>query len=420
MTGASAGDEQTDPSGRRDWRLWAVLGVTAVVLIGGAIVWAVAEGKLASGKDAPRVITDERGWTATGSLVGDTDLVEDAAERLESETTPILLWAGEGRNGVNEVSELVAFAVPVDEPQFARAVVRVVVVDTSDSSSSPTVYAAPGSLDNVIVRLPVDEVDGTEANSIYLTREDVRSVADLDGNEVEVDDRLFGSSGSRFELRHEDGIGYTSTLLTAPLSADLWERETADDILQTLPSEGITTLGEPASVEFEQGTGVVVPLMEQRIRGRVPGTQELGHPSENAESTSQWAALVRLPEAMVDSAASGTILTPYAPTNQNVDALAVGYPYAVPANDERLGGRVLITTGGLTQRGGPNQADDAYGIFNAEPSSIRIEPELPTIADSESGVTSIVGFDTRTALVAWYGEDGGPVWSTVVRPAEAD
>ena len=424
MTGAPMGDEQTSPPAPRDWRLWAVLGVTAVLLIGGGIAWAVAEGKLFGGKAAPRLITDERGWTATGSLVGDTDLIEEAAERLESETTPTLLWAGEGRNGVQDASEFVAFAVPADEPQFPRGVVRVLVVDMGDSPSSPAISAVPASLDNVVIELPVDEVDGTEGNTIYLTREDVRSVANLDGDEVEVEDRVFGSSDSRFEIRDDDGICYTSTLLTAPLSADLWELETADRILQDLTWKGgwMTSLGEPAQVEFEQGTGVVVPLVEQRIRGLSPGTYDVDDLPENRETTSRWAALLRIPDAMVDSATSPTIRTPYAPTNQHVDALAVGYPYAVPMNDERLGGSVLVTTGGLAPRGHPGDviADDAYGVFNAEPSSIRIEPELPVIADSESGVTSIVGFDTRSALVSWHADDGSPAWSTVVHPADDD
>lgn len=424
MTGAPMSDQQTHPPGHRDWRLWAVLGVTAVLLTGGLIAWAVSEGVLFGDEDTPHLVDDYSGWTATGTLADDTDLIEDAAEKLDSERTPVLLWAGEGRNGVNEVTDFVAFAVSVDDPQLARGIVRVVLVNMGDSPTSPAISASSGSLDNVVIRLPLDEADGTEENNIYLTREDVRSLTTLDGDEVTVDDRLAGSSDSRFEIRSDDGIGYTSDRLAAPLYRDAWDAEIATVAMQDTPHKGgwITTLGEPTSVEFDEGTGVVVPLVEQRVRGLTPGTEDVDDLPENVEVTSRWAALVQVPDAMVESATSPTVRSPYVPTNQNVDALTVGYPYAVPVTDDRLGGSVLITTEGLAPLGGTGGAvpDPAYGTFNAELSSVRTEPDLPAIASAESGVTSVLLFDARTALVAWYAEDGSPAWSTIVRPAEDD
>lgn len=413
-------DESVGSTRLRDWRLWVIIGAVVALLAAIAVVAALSgdDGSDSADGDSDGRVTDveytDADWPATGSLVDDADFIEDAAAQLDTDTTPILLWAGTGTMGTLDISEYAAFALPVNSPDTSHRLARLYVVGIGDDIDSPYIKSGLAPLDNLVIALPLDEAEGNDHSGVWLAREDVVSAAPLDSEsdeELTIDDRFIGGGGGRgLELKTDSGVFYTDPKLDSPLPADPWDREVVIDFFGKLEFDGpwVTAIGEPSEVEFAEGTGIVAPIAEQNLSDL----------AEEEDGAIRWSAFIQLPAAMVDSATSPTIRAPAAADTQHPDALATGYPYAVALTDRRIGEPALVITPGITTR---NPRDSGRGLGTLSPlvASARTEPELPVIAaPSEGKPAQILGFDASPVVVIWYDEGGAPLWSTVVRAPE--
>ena len=410
-------DEPTNPAVSRDWRVWAVIAGAVVLLVGGLTAWAVGgndQSDLEASRDTPFVKMGTVEWPATGSLIDDDDFIAEAAAELDTDTTPILLWAGTGTSGTLDISKYAAFAIPVNSPDTSELLARLAVVGIGDDIDSPYVKYGLAPLKNLVIALPLDEVEGKDHSGVWLVREDVTAASSLEDDETPtiVDRFVGGGGGSGLELETDAGVFYTDPKLESPLPADLWDREVARDVIGKLEWDGpwVTAVGEPSTVEFDEGTGVVAPIAEQNL-------SDLAHGEDGAI---RWSAFIQLPAAMVDSATSPTIHAPAAASTQHRDALADGYPYAVHVDEKRIGAPALVITPGITTRH-PRDSGPGLGTLDSIVSSARTDPELPVIAaPSDGSVAQILGFDTTRAAVIWYDEGGEPLWSTVVSAPEEE
>ncbi|MBM9463400.1 hypothetical protein JL108_08055 [Aeromicrobium sp. YIM 150415] len=415
-------DESVGSTRLRDWRLWVIIGAVVALLAAIAVVAALSgdDGSDSADGDSDGRVTDveytDADWPATGSLIDDADFIEEAAAELDTDTTPILLWAGTGTMGTLDISEYAAFAVPVNSPDTSHRLARLYLVGIGDDIDSPYITSGLAPLDNLVIALPLDEVEGDDHSGTWLAREDVTSVAPLDSDsdeELTIEDRFIGGGGGDgLELKTDSGVFYTDPKLDTPLPADLWDREVAAEIFGKLEFDGpwVTAIGQPSDVEFAEGTGVVAPIAEQHLGKLADG--------DGDGNAIRWSAFIQLPDAMVDSATSATIRAPAAADTQHPDDLADGYPYAVAVDEKRLGSRALVITPGVTTRN-PRDSGNGPGTLSPAVGSARTEPDLPVMA-APSGETParILGFDASPVVVIWYDEGGAPLWSAVVRAPE--
>ncbi len=407
-------DEETKPPARGDWRVWAVVAGAVVLLVGGLTAWAVGgddQSDLETSRDSPPVKMGTVDWPATGSLIDGDDFIAEAAAELDTDTTPILLWAGTGTSGTLDISEYAAFAIPVNSADASEDLAQLALVGIGDDIDSPYVQYGLAPLNNLVIALPLDEVEGDHPG-VWLVREDVTSASSLEDDESPtIVDRFIGGGGGRgLELETDSGVFYTDPKLDSPLPADLWDREVARDIIGKLEFDGpwVTAVGSPSAVEFGEGTGVVAPIAEQNLSDLAKGE----------DGAIRWSAFVQLPAAMVDSTTSPTIRAPAAADTQSPDALADGYPYAVAVDEKRIGAPALVVTPGITTRH-PRDSGRGLGALDSIVTNARTDPELPVIAaPSDGSAAQILGFDTSRAAVIWYGEGGEPLWSTVVSSSQ--
>lgn len=398
------------------------IGVIAVIAVSLTLTFS-GGGSDSASEDGGAVVIEQRAWEPTGSLADDEEFLAAAAAELDHDEPPILLWAGEAQRESDDLSEFAVFAIPRHTTVMAGDLFDIRTVGRGEDWETVEggQHQSVGSFANTAVPLPFDDIEGQEVtdprDTILLTREDVSSLKAFPGREVTIADRTVtigfddydGPWSGPYEVTSDDGTQYTSGYLAMGLPKEDWDPEAAEHVIRSLPSDhgSLTIVGPAAPLDVDDGTATVASIAELPVNSR----------KEDPDSIT-WGAVVELPEEMVDSVTSPTIVTDREPSPHDPDAMASGAPYAVAVDEKRLGGGALILTQGLMNQDGESTVPQGRPGGVGHVYTATTTPELPVIGSSEdNGSAAILAFDEPSAAVIWADEDGDPVWSSVLRQA---